>query len=93
MSDPQQLTVEQYRETAEEIRLAAQRTHSPEIREQYSTSLERDERMAACQTTTLQPDPVGLSVHHFRRSCARHSRLGYSPSHTNVGSKRSGKGS
>jgi len=46
MSDPQQLTAEQCRATAEEIRLAAQRTHSPEIRVQLFDLAERYERMA-----------------------------------------------
>jgi len=47
MSDTEKSTAEQYRDKAEEIRLAAWRARTPEIRVQLFDLAERYERMAA----------------------------------------------
>ena len=46
MSEMEKATAERYRDTAEEIRLVAQRTRSPEIRIELFDLAERYDRMA-----------------------------------------------
>ena len=46
MSETEKDTAERYRDTAEEIRLVAQRTRSPEIRIELFDLAERYDRMA-----------------------------------------------
>ena len=46
MSETEKATAERYRDTAEEIRLVAQRTRSPEIRIELFDLAERYDRMA-----------------------------------------------
>jgi len=55
MSEKQNSNADRYRETAEEIRLVEERTHSPEIRVELLDLADRYDRMA---------------VHAKRRECA-----------------------
>jgi hypothetical protein len=47
MSETEKASAERYRDTAEEIRLVAQRTRSPEIRIELFDLADRYDRMAA----------------------------------------------
>src|SRR4051812_36059659 len=71
MSDTQKSTAEQYRDTAEEIRLVARRTRTPRSVFSYSTSRNVMNAWPRTPDGGFQIGPRHLSARGFRAGCWR----------------------